>query len=312
MAEASGLTVGFVGIGNMGRPMAACLARAGFHLCLFDIRREAVEGFIAEHGRAHEGAASLAELARRSDIVITMLPDGEIVRRVVLGDPARSTDCLLAGLDPGKVLIDMSSSSPAGTAALGERLDQHGIHLLDAPVSGGLKKAATGELAIMVGGDAETIEICEPVLAAMGERIFCTGKLGSGQAMKALNNLVSAAGFIAGIEALLIGQRFGLDSALMVDILNASTGRNNSTEKKFAPFVLSRRFDSGFTIALMVKDITTAIELAGETATPAPFSALCRELWADAEKLVGGDADHTAVARWFETEAKTEILPGSP
>src|SRR5215472_5175589 len=123
-----------------------------------------------------------------------------------------------------------------------------GSHMIDAPVSGGVPRAKTGDLAIMVGGDSAIIDSVMPVLSAMGTTVLRTGAVGSGQAMKALNNLVSAGGFLIGIEALLIGQRFGLDPAVMVDVLNAATGMNNSTQKKFRQFVLSRKFDAGFTM----------------------------------------------------------------
>jgi 3-hydroxyisobutyrate dehydrogenase len=174
-------------------------------------------------------------------------------------------------------------------------------------VSGGVRRAADGTLAIMVGGDAAAIATCRPLLERIGERIFPTGPLGSAHAMKALNNLVSAAGLLAAGEALLIGRKFGLDPALMVDVLNASTGRNNATEHKMKPFVLSRSFASGFSLALMVKDLGTAMALADDTGTPAPFSSECRALWARAGAALEAGADHTAVVRWLETLAGTTL-----
>jgi 3-hydroxyisobutyrate dehydrogenase len=138
------------------------------------------------------------------------------------------------------------------------------------------------------------------LLKAMGTSIHRCGGIGAGQAMKALNNLVSAGGFLIGIEALLIGSRFGLDPAVMVDVLNASTGMNNSTQKKFKQFVLSRRFASGFGLDLMVKDLSIALEVGRDTATPTPFAALCREMWASAANLLGPGQDHTAVAQLSE------------
>ena len=179
--------------------------------------------------------------------------------------------------------------------------------MLDAPVSGGVSRAKDGTLAIMVGGDSAVMESCRPLFEAMGNRIIETGSSGTGHAMKALNNMVSAAGLLAAAEALLIGRRFGLDPAIMIDVLNASTGRNNSTEKKFKQFILSRAFNSGFSLELMVKDLTTAVELARETGTPIPFSAACREFWAAAQSTLDKEADHTAVVRWFEEMAKSEL-----
>jgi len=297
--------VGFIGLGQMGRPMAARLRAAGLPLRVFDRRAEAVHDFVGEHGGA--AAASLAELGAGSDVVVTMLPDGEVVRRVVLGDGRDDADRLLGALPAGSVLIDMSSSSPTGTQALGALLATHGVDVLDAPVSGGVARAEDGTLSIMVGGDASVVSRVRAVLASMGARIFETGVLGSGHALKALNNLVSAAGLIAAAEALLIGRRFGLDPVVMVDVFNASTARNNSTENKLKQFVLSRRFASGFALDLMVKDLTTAVDLAHATGTPVPFGAACRELWAAAQAELESGADHTAVVCWLERLARVRL-----
>jgi len=204
-------------------------------------------------------------IAERCDAVITMLPDGHAVRAVTL-----DVEGLLAGFAPGAVLIDMSSSSPVGTRELGERLAARDVRMIDAPVSGGVRKAEDATLAIMVGGEVQTIERCNPVLEAMGKQIFLTGALGSGHAMKALNNYVSAAGLAAAVEAVLAAARFGLDPGKVVDVLNASTGMNNSTLNKFHRFILSRAFDSGFSLDLMVKDLKTALEVAHSSGTPAP------------------------------------------
>ncbi|MDN5844465.1 MAG: NAD-binding protein, partial [Alcaligenaceae bacterium] len=170
-------------------------------------------------------------------------------------------------------------------------------------------RAQTGDLTIMVGGAADQVERVRPVLAAMGKQVLHTGSVGSGHAMKALNNLVSAGGFLIGVEALMIGQRFGLDPEVMVDVLNVSTGMNNSTQKKFKQFVLSRSFASGFGLDLMVKDLSIALSIAEKEGTPSPFSALCRELWAEGAKMLGPGQDHTAVAKFVEAMAQTELHP---
>ena len=156
----------------------------------------------------------------------------------------------------------MSSSAPLGTRKLGEELIAAGFEFIDAPVSGGVKRAADGTLAIMVGGDPATIDRVDPVLAAMGRSIFRTGVLGSGHAMKALNNYVSAAGLVAAVEALQVGRKFGLDPGLMADILNVSSGKNNTTELKLKQFIISQTFNAGFPLRLMAKDVRTADELA--------------------------------------------------
>ena len=301
-ATAIGSSVGFVGLGRMGRPMVRRLLAAGVSVALFDARRDAVERVVAESGGS--AAASLRELAQDCDIVITMLPNGDVVRSVVLGEDG---DALRDAMARGSVLIDMSSSSPTGTQALGRSLAERGIAMLDAPVSGGVARAETGTLAIMVGGDADLVARCHPLLRIIGEHVFPTGPLGSGHALKALNNLVSAAGLLAAAEALLIGRRFGLDPARMVDVFNASSARNYSTENKFKQFVFSRSFASGFALDLMVKDLATALDLARDTGTPARFGSACRELWAAAQGALTPDADHTAIVRWLEQLADTRL-----
>ncbi len=300
MAEARP-EIGFVGIGNMGWPMAACLVRAGFAVGVNDSRRAVAGNFVQQVGG--DAPDSLREMAARSDVIVTILPTSAIVRTVL----QEGEDNILAGMRPGTVLIEMSSGVPTITRELAERVGSLGGHLIDAPVSGGVPRARAGQLAIMAGGDPAVIDRVMPVLQAMGPTVLRTGAVGSGQAMKALNNLVSTGGFLIGIEALLIGQRFGLDPAVMVDVLNAATGMNNSTQKKFKQFVLSRRFDAGFTMGLLHKDVSIALEVGRETATPAPVSALCKELIASAVAMFGPDADHTEMARVLERLAGEEL-----
>ena len=297
-------SVGFIGVGNMGWPMAACLVRAGFRVLVNDSRREAASNFVQQVGG--DAPDSLRQLAADSDVVVTMLPTSAIVSQVL----ADGDDTVLAGMRPGAIVIEMSSGAPSVTQELAERVHALGGQMIDAPVSGGVPRAKTGQLAIMAGGDAATIDRAMPVLSAMGSSVLRTGAVGSGQAMKALNNLVSTGGFLIGIEALLIGQRFGLDPAVMVDVLNAATGMNNSTQKKFKQFVLSRSFDAGFSLGLLAKDLSIALQVGRETATPTPLSALCKEFVLSAQTMFGADADHTAMARLCETLAGDELRSG--
>ncbi|MGJ5181184.1 NAD(P)-dependent oxidoreductase [Bradyrhizobium oligotrophicum] len=286
-------TILFVGIGNMGWPMAARLIGAGFAVAVNDAVAGRATDFVAKVGGVEAG--DLAAAADQADVIITMLPTSTHVASAVAG--------LRDGLRKDHIVIDMSSGAPAATQAIAADLAPLGVTVLDAPVSGGVPRAVTGELAIMAGGEPAALDRVEPVLRAMGTTIHRIGGLGSGQAMKALNNLVSAGGFLIGIEALLIGQQFGIDPALMTDVLNASTGMNNSTQKKFKQFVLSRKFDSGFGLDLMVKDLSIALEVARATGVAAPFSNLCRELSASAQGLLGPGQDHTALAKLSEALA---------
>jgi 3-hydroxyisobutyrate dehydrogenase len=295
-------TVGFIGVGNMGWPMAACLVKAGFPVLINDWRREVANNFVQQHG----GTApdTLKQLAAGSDIVVTMLPTSVIVEHVL----AAGDDNVFAGMRPGTIVIEMSSGVPSVTQRLAEQVAALGGHMIDGPVSGGVPRAKTGELAIMVGGDPGVIERAMPVLSAMGT-VLQTGAVGSGQAMKALNNLVSTGGFLIGIEALLIGQRFGLDPAVMTDVLNAATGMNNSTQKKFKQFVLSRGFNAGFTMGLLAKDLSIALQVGRETGTAAPLSALVKEMIVSAEAMFGSAADHTEMAKWVEKLVGEELKP---
>ncbi|MDP2241142.1 MAG: NAD(P)-dependent oxidoreductase [Burkholderiales bacterium] len=291
-------TIGFVGIGAMGTPMVANLAKAGLKLVIYDADPACTQLHAATPGV--EIAASLADLGRASDTVITMLPDGKIVRQVLCGENDGFQDCVAAGLKPGATVIDMSSSSPIGTRELGALLDQRGVKLIDAPVSGGVKRAVSGELAIMAGGDAALFAQCRPLLEKMGVQIFHAGPLGAGHAIKALNNYVSAAGLVAACEAVIAGQRFGLDPEVVVDILNASTGMNNTTKVKVKQFMLSGAFNAGFNMGLMAKDVRTALEIVQATKTPALLAAPCTQIWNDAAKTLGPAADHTAMFRFLE------------
>jgi 3-hydroxyisobutyrate dehydrogenase len=197
----------------------------------------------------------------------------------------------------------MSSSYPIDTQRLGAELAEKGIPLVDAPVSGGVPKAISGTLAIMTGGKAEDIDRVEPVLKAMGT-VHRTGPLGSGHAMKALNNYVSAAGLVATAEALVIGQKFGLDGAVMTKVLNASTGRNNTTENKVERYMLNHAFNSGFALALMDKDVGMANRLAGELGIEAVELGFVSGLLGRVLAELGAGADHTAVYDYAERKAK--------
>lgn len=292
--------VAFAGIGNMGWPMAANLVKAGFDVTGCDVVPGRAEAFAAETGA--KAAACPAEAAAGADCVVTIVPTSKQV--------AEAVEAMAPSLTKGMLVIDMTSGQPGRTREIAATLAEKGVAMIDCPVSGGVPRAKTGQLAIMAGGEEADLDRADAVLKAMGTSIHRCGPIGAGQAMKALNNLVSAGGYLIGIEALLIGQRFGLDPAKMVDVLNASTGMNNSTQKKFKEYVLSRRFDAGFGLDLMVKDLSIALEVGRETTTPTPFAALCREMWASAAALLGPGADHTAVARLSEQLSGT-VLGGN-
>lgn len=282
--------IAFIGLGMMGQPMTARLLAAGFAVNGADLSEPARAAFAAAGGTPF---ADAREAVRGAGMVITMLPDGKAVREALLGAGG-----IAAALAPGTLVIDMSSSAPLGTARLGTELEAMGLRLVDAPVSGGVRRAVDGTLSIMAGGAAADVEEARPVLEAMGRSIFATGPLGSGHAMKALNNYVSAAGMLAACEALAVAQKFGIDGDTMVDVLNASTGRNNATEVKLKPFVLSGTFASGFSLALMAKDLRTAADLAREMGFDDSFTEHTTRIWEAARAALPGQPDHTEIFRF--------------
>ncbi len=300
------MKVGFVGLGNMGRPMSRNLRAAGFELVVrdIDLRRQAEVAAELGCGTADDPAGLAG-----CDAVVTMLPTGADVRSVMLDWEGG----LAGALPPGTVVVDMSSSDPTGTRRLGAALAEHDVALVDAPVSGGVPRAESGTLAIMVGGDDErAIERAWPLLEAMGERIFRTGPLGSGHATKALNNFVAATSFTAAAEAVLIAARFGLDPAVLVDVLNASTGRSFNTEVNFPQNVLPRRFASGFALGLLAKDVGIASDLADDVEIEAPLSRLIAALWRDAADAEGPSRDHTEAIKHWERANGIELPAVAP
>ena len=288
--------IAFIGLGHMGSPMARNLIKAAPDgLRVFDADTAACKAFAAEPGATV--CSSAAEAASGSAAVVMSLPNGKIVASVL------SEGGVLDRLEPGGLVIDMSSSAP-GTYApcLGTIADRQ-LHIVDAPVSGGVARAETGALSIMAGGTDEAVEQAMPLLQAMGTTIFHTGPLGSGQATKALNNLLSAGTLALTVETLLLGRKFGLDLDMLTDVLNVSTGRNNSTDKKIHQFVLSRSFASGFALALMQKDIRTALDMVEGSDEIAPLGASVAALWTEAAEKLEASADHTQIAELIEQHA---------
>lgn len=286
------MRVGFVGIGTMGRPMAANIVKGGHELIALDADYGRATGFAAEYGvRAARQAADLAS----AECVVTMLPDGPTVREAYL-----AANGLASVLRAGTLCIDMSSSDPTGTRALGKELAARGLTLLDAPVSGAVARARTATLTIMIGGDdAAAIERAKPVLACMGNRLFETGSLGCGHALKALNNFVAAAGFTAVAEALLVGKRFGLDPSKIIEVLNVSTGRNFHTDVVMLEHVIGGKFATGFALGLLAKDVRTAADLAEQVRLDAPLTRLVSERWALARERLGPTRDNSeAILSW--------------
>ncbi len=286
--------VRFIGIGNMGSPMAARIVKAGFDLTVYDINPEASEKFVAQHGGT--AAASLAELGRHAEAVITMLPSDKIVNAVILGEQG------VAGtLAQGSIVIDMSTSDPVATQALAAALKPRGIAVVDAPVMGGVVFARDATLDIMAAGDATAVERVTPLLTCMGRSLIRCGATGNAHALKALANYVNACAMINVVEAMSIGKKFGLDAKFMADaLLPMINGRQHPLEKKIIPQILTRQFSTGMAMGFITKDIKIAVDTAKSIGAYAPLAECTHALWAEAVQKIGGQLDQTEVAKLWE------------
>ena len=284
-------TIGFAGLGHMGTPMADRLAAAGHRLRVYDIAPAAR----ARHERL-DGVAvvnHVAEIADGADVVILMLPDSAVVTQVLLADG------LLGHVAPSAVVVDMSSSEPGRTRELARVAADRGVTLVDAPVSGGVAGARNGSLTIMLGGPPSVLDRLRPVLEVLGSQVMHAGDIvGAGHAVKALNNLMSAAHLLASSEALLAGRQFGLDPEVMLSIVNSSSGRSGSTQLKWPKYILPEAYDSGFGLRLMLKDMRIALQLEQEAGVPALLGQAAVAAWAAAAEDLPPAADHTEIARW--------------
>jgi 3-hydroxyisobutyrate dehydrogenase len=279
--------VGFVGLGRLGEPASRCLHKAGFPLLLYD--RDAAK-LTGGYGTA---AAGLDEFSS-CEFVVLALPDGKAVREAALQ----------MNLSDKAVLVDMGSSAPGDTQALAKAL-RAGV--VDAPVSGGVKAAQAGELVFMVGGEAQDVARVRPLLDAMGASVTHVGPSGAGHALKAINNYIAAAGYIACCEGLIAGKRFGLDPRAMLDVIDQSSGMSYNTRGKFRQHVLPRSWGSGFGLGLMAKDVRIALELGRDTGTPFRLGERCAALWDEAAGALDASADHTEFIRLLEQATGTRL-----
>jgi 3-hydroxyisobutyrate dehydrogenase len=291
--------VAFIGVGNMGKPMAANVVKGGHEVFVFDAdwsRASAVSGEIGAAALPHLREVAVAE------IIVTMLPDGHVVRAVALGDNG-----IASVAKPGTIVIDMSSSQPMLTRDTGAALALRDIPLIDAPVSGGVAKAITGTLTIMMGSDnAAALAKVKPVLGCLGTTFFEVGGLGAGHAAKALNNVVAAANYGVLAEALLTAERYGIASELFVDIVSASTGQSFFSSVVMKNFVLTKKFNTGFSVGLLAKDTAIAAELCKELGFDAPHIELASRRWAQARDALGAGEDNSrAISVWGGDRAGT-------
>jgi 3-hydroxyisobutyrate dehydrogenase len=293
--------VAFIGLGNMGTPMSRRLIGAGYPVVGYDLSDVARHQLAEAGGQVAESAAAAVEGAR---VVILMLPNSDIVE-AVLSEPAL-LEALVAN---SPLLVDMSSSEPLRTRALAAVLAERGLTLIDAPVSGGVSGATAGTLMIMVGGSDEDVASVAPVLVALGNPVHA-GAVGSGHAAKALNNLLSATHLWITTEAVLAGERFGIEPAVLLSIFNGSSGRSGSTENKWPNFILGETYNSGFGLRLMLKDIKIAVELTKQMGMPTQLGVDAVDLWSRVAAQYPADADHTEVARWLRESNGRSAMAG--
>jgi 3-hydroxyisobutyrate dehydrogenase-like beta-hydroxyacid dehydrogenase len=246
--------------------------------------------------------ATPREVAGASEVVFTMLPEGNAVRECVFG-----ADGLAAGFKPGAILVDTSSAEPWLTRETAARLAEQGVSMVDAPVSGASEGAKGATLVFMCGGEAAALKKVRPLLELMGEHVFHLGAVGSGHAMKTVNNLATALTALGTAEAMLIGKAYGLKPSAMLDVINVSTARSFISEVRMGPQVIDRRFDDAFKLALMLKDVSIANKLADEHALGVPVSALGEQLWRAANAALGEGACIMDIVRWYERTTGVEL-----
>ncbi len=289
----------------MGLPMAQHLADAGHTLTVYDINEGAVAK-LARHPSVRS-ARSARAVGADSDIVVTMLPSGREVRDAVLGPEG-----LLEGLRPGALLLDTSSSEPWYTTEVAARLAAAGIDMVDAPVSGAEKGAIAAELVFMVGGSAAAVNRVRPLLGVLGRKVFHLGPVSAGHTMKSINNLITAATFMATAEGLIIGKSCRLDPAAMNEVLNESTGMSWITRTHIAQRILSRRFDDPFKFDLMVKDIQIALKMAEGTQVKAPLCSMVLSRWREIQAALPKGASVSELVRALESASGVELVSPRP
>jgi 2-hydroxy-3-oxopropionate reductase len=284
-------TIGFIGVGRMGQPMALRLIVAGHDIVAYDVRGQALSAVAAKGAQT---ASSPAEVASRAQIVMTSLPTPPVVEAVALG----------AGgiVEGGKVhtVVDLSTTGPRAAKAIAEKLAEHGITAVDAPVSGGVAGAIKGTLAVMTSGPAEACERLRPILEVIGRVFYIGPEPGMGQMMKLINNLLSATATAATSEAMVLGVKAGLDPRVMIDVINAGSGRNTATEDKFPRAVLPRSFDFGFALSLMAKDVKLCIDEADTLGVPMWIGSAVKQLWLHGLAQGGPDQDMTELVKHIE------------
>lgn len=292
------MKIGFIGLGIMGKPMAKNLIKAGYDLVVYDIKKEPMEELKAAGA---ETSASILELAKQSDVIITMLPNSPQVEEVVLGEGG-----VIEGAKPGSVVIDMSSIAPLSSRKIFKELEKKGIDMLDAPVSGGEPKAIDGTLAVMVGGKKEVFDKYYDIMKAMAASVVYVGESGAGNIAKLCNQIVVAINIAAVSEALILAKKAGVSPELVYQAIRGGLAGSTVMDAK-APMIMDRNFKPGFRIDLHIKDLNNVLDTSHSVGAPLPLTAQVMEIM-QAIKLDGcGVEDHASIAKFYEKLANTEI-----
>jgi 3-hydroxyisobutyrate dehydrogenase-like beta-hydroxyacid dehydrogenase len=294
--------LGFIGLGMMGQPMASRLIDAGYQLTVYDVRRECRAALEAKGARS---AASPMAVASVAETVLLSLPNPAIVREVALGANG------VASGSSVKTLVDLSTTGAMVAREIAAALAAKGITAVDSPVSGGVAGAIKGTLAVMVACPGSKFTEVEPMLKHIGKLFFIGERPGMGQTMKLANNLLSATALAATSEAVVFGVKAGLDPAIMIDVINAGSGRNSASQDKFPKSILPRSFDFGFTTGLMCKDLKLCLEEAEAAGVPMWVANAVRQLWQHAHQEIGPDKDFTTIVQVLERWAGVEVKSGA-
>jgi 3-hydroxyisobutyrate dehydrogenase-like beta-hydroxyacid dehydrogenase len=290
--------IGFVGVGQMGGPMAARLLDAGHALCVFDASEAAMRPLVERGARC---ATSPAHVASEADVVMLSLPTPPVVQAVALGQ-----DGIVRG-SRARTVVDLSTTGPSTAAAAARALGEHQIVWVDSPVSGGVTGAAAGTLAVIVSCPQATFREVDPLLRTFGRTFYVGDRPGLAQVAKLANNMLSAAAMVVSSEAMAMGVKAGLDPRVLVEIFNAGSGRNSATQDKIPRCVLPRTFDLGFAIGLSLKDLRLCVDEAEALGVPMVVGAAVRQMIAVASARFGPEADFTCIARVLEEWAGVEL-----
>ena len=290
--------LGFVGVGRMGGPMALRLLDAGFPLTVYDTNADAVSALV---NRGAKSAASAEAVASAAEIVLMSLPTPPIVQSVSLGEGGILRGSRL------KTLIDLSTTGPSVAKVVAKAAGERGVAWVDSPVSGGVSGAAKGTLAVMVSCGQATFPVVDPVLKTFGKTFYVGEKPGLAQIAKLANNLLAASAIVVSSEAVAMGVKAGLDAKVLIDIINAGSGRNSATQDKFPRSILTRSFDFGFATGLSYKDVRLCIDEAEALGVPMVAGAAVRQMLAITQAKFGADSDFTCIAKVVEEWAGVEI-----